>query len=73
MGYEFPRPSFVLDGEKGIVLKWVQNGHSVRLNCMAEIGDQDYIYFENGEYDIEDNVTPTKLHSRLNWLLHQHD
>jgi hypothetical protein len=69
---EFPRPSFVLDGEAGIVIKWTRNGHSVRLNCMAELGDQDYIYFENGEYDVEDNVTPQKLQNRLNWLLNQH-
>jgi hypothetical protein len=39
---------------------------------MAELGDQDYIYFENGEYDVEDNVTPQKLQNRLNWLLNQH-
>lgn len=68
----FPRPSFVLDGEKGIVLKWFNNGHSVRLNCMGEFGDEDYIYFENGEYDIEDKVTPQKLQNRLNWLFNQH-
>lgn len=69
---EFPTPSFVLDGEAGIIIKWTRNGHSVRLNCMAEFGDEDYIYFENGEYDIEDNVTPQKLQNRLNWLLNQH-
>jgi hypothetical protein len=68
----FPQPSFVLDGEAGIIIKWTCNGHSVRLNCMAELGEQDYIYFENGEYDIEDNVTPEKLQNRLNWLLNQH-
>ena len=26
MGAVFPRPSFVLDGEKGIIIKWVKNG-----------------------------------------------
>ena len=31
----FPRPSFVLDGEKGIIIKWVHNGYTVRLNCLA--------------------------------------
>lgn len=67
---EFPRPSFVLDGKEGIIIKWTHNGHAVRLNCMGERGGQDYIYFENGEYDIEDNVTPETLHRRLNWLIH---
>jgi hypothetical protein len=69
MGDAFPRPSFVLDGEKGIVLKWFKNGYSVRLNCLPNEADDDYIYFENAQYDIEDNVTPDKLQQRLNWLL----
>ena len=68
----FPRPLFVLDGEKGIIIKWVANGHTVRLNCLPNEGDQDYIYFENGEYDIEDDVTPDTLKDRLNWLI-QHE
>jgi hypothetical protein len=69
---DFPTPSFVLDGDAGIIIKWTRNGHAVRLSCMAELGEQDYIYFENGAYDIEDNVTPEKLQNRLNWLLNQH-
>jgi len=69
MGAVFPRPSFVLDGEKGIIIKWVKNGHTVRLNCLSNEADDDYIYFENAEYDTEDNVTPDKLRQRLNWLL----
>lgn len=69
----FPTPSFVLDGEAGIIIKWTRNGYSVRLNCMADFGEEDYIYFENGDYDIEDNVTPQKLQNRLNWLLNQHE
>jgi hypothetical protein len=67
----FPWPSFVLDGEAGIIIKWTRNRRTVRLNCMAEPGDQDYIYFENGEYDVEDNVTPNLLRDRLNWLIGQ--
>lgn len=69
MGNEFPRPSFVLDGERGIVIKWQRNEHSVRLNCFADSRDDDYIYFENDVYDVEDNITPEVLHNRLNWLL----
>ncbi|HUS11296.1 MAG TPA: hypothetical protein VMZ30_12590 [Pyrinomonadaceae bacterium] len=72
MGRAFPRPSFVLDGEKGIIIKWAKSGHTVRLNCLANESDDDYIYFENAEYDTEDNVTPEKLQNRLNWLLNQH-
>jgi hypothetical protein len=68
----FPRPFFVLDGEKGIIIKWVKNGYTVRLNCLPNDGDQDYIYYENGEYDIEENVTPEILQNRLNWL-NQHE
>jgi len=68
----FPRPFFVLDGEKGIIIKWVANGRTVRLNCLPNEGDQDYIYFENGEYDVEDDVTPDTLRVRLNWLT-QHE
>ena len=72
MGRAFPRPSFVLDGEKGIIIKWVKDGHTVRLNCLSHETDDDYIYFENADYDTEDNVTPKKLQNRLNWLLNQH-
>jgi hypothetical protein len=72
MGRAFPRPLFVLDGEKGIIIKWVRNGYTVRLNCLSNEADQDYIYFENGEYDIEDNVTVEILQNRLNWLI-QHE
>lgn len=72
MGVLFPRPSFVLDGENGIIIKWVKNGYSVRLNCLPNKSDEDYIYFENGEYDTEDNVTIDVLHNRLKWLL-QHE
>ncbi len=72
MGHAFPRPSFVLDGEKGIIIKWVHNGYTVRLNCLPDESDDDYIYFENGEYDTEDNVTIDTLHNRLNWLI-QHE
>lgn len=72
MGSRFPRPSFVLDGEKGIIIKWVHNGHTVRLNCLPDESDDDYIYFENGEYDTEDNVTIETLHNRLIWLT-QHE
>ena len=68
----FPRPSFVLDGQEGIIIKWSNNGYTVRLNCMAGLGDPDYIYFENGDYDVEDNVTPDTLKDRLNWLI-QHE
>ena len=71
MGRAFPRPSFVLDGEKGIIIKWVKNGHAVRLNCLPNEADDNYIYFENAQYDTEDNVTPDKLRQRLNWLLAQ--
>lgn len=69
MGASFPRPSFVLNGEKGIIIKWANNGYTVRLNCLARALDDDYIYFENGEYDIEENVTIDTLHNRLNWLI----
>ena len=69
MGNAFPRPSFVLDGENGIIIKWVKNGYTVRLNCLANDSDGDYIYFENGEYDVEDNVTIDVLVNRLNWLI----
>lgn len=72
MGINFPTPTFVLDGEEGIIIKWDQDGRSVRLNCMADWGEQNYIYFENGEYDVEDNVTPDTLQARLNWLI-QHE
>lgn len=68
MGNSFPWPSFVLDGEGGVIIKWSLNGRTVRLNCLAEMDEQDYIYFENGEYDTEDNVTPSSLRNRLNWL-----
>ena len=65
----FPKPFFVLDGEGGIIIKWVgYNGRTVRLNCLADSTDPDYIYFENGEYDIEDNITPDRLKARLEWL-----
>ena len=69
MRASFPRPSFVLDGERGIVIKWELGGHSVRLNCFGDPHDDDYIYFENNEFDVEDNVTPEVLHNRLTWLL----
>lgn len=72
MGSAFPPPSFVLDGEEGVILKWAKNGHSVRLNCLSGKTGQDYIYFENSEYDIEDDVTPDKIKDRLNWL-NQHE
>lgn len=72
MGHTFPRPFFVLDGEKGIIIKWVESGRTVRLNCLANESDQDYIYFENSEYDIEDNMTIDTLKNRLNWLI-QHE
>ncbi len=72
MGDAFPHPTFVLDGEKGIIIKWCSNRHSVRLNCLSTSADEDYIYFENGEYDIEDNVTLETLQNRLNWL-NQHE
>ncbi len=65
----FPSPSFVLDGQEGIIIKWSINDRTVRLNCMGGPGDPDYIYFENGEYDIEDSVTPDTLKDRLNWLI----
>lgn len=68
----FPRPFFVLDGAKGIIINWAANGVTVRLNCLPNEGDEDYIYFENGDYDIEDNVTPDTLKDRLNWLT-QHE
>lgn len=68
MGAAFPRPAFVLDGEKGLIIKWVKNGYSVRVNCLPNETDGDYIYYENGEYDIEENVTPESIHNRLNWL-----
>jgi hypothetical protein len=73
MGDAFPRPSFVLDGAKGIVLKWFKNGYIVRLNCLPSQADSDYIYFENGEYDVEDNVTVDILSNRLNWLIHERE
>lgn len=72
MRNSFPTPTFVLDGERGIILKWTHNGYTVRLNCLPDLGDQNYIYFENGEFDIEDNVTPDLLQQRLNWLM-QHE
>lgn len=73
MGHAFPRPSFVLDGERGIIIKWTTaNGYSVRLNCLPADADEDYIYFENGQYDVEDNVTVETLENRLNWLI-QHE
>ena len=71
MGNSFPTPSFVLDGERGIIIKWAHNGHSVRLNCLPDWNDENYIYFENGEYDVEDNVTPDVLYKRLIWLMNQ--
>src|SRR5215218_7643707 len=46
MGAAFPRPFFVLDGENGIIIKWVRNGYTVRLNCLSNESDDDYIYFE---------------------------
>jgi hypothetical protein len=69
MGRAFPRPSFVLDGERGIVIKWERGGHTVRLNCFGDPRENDYIYFENNEYDTEDDVTPNSLQKRLIWLL----
>jgi hypothetical protein len=68
MGDAFPDPSFVLDGEQGIIIKWSKDGRTVRLNCFADPTDQDYIYFENGDYDVEDNITADKIQNRLNWL-----
>lgn len=73
MGNSFPTPTFVLDGEGGIIIKWTTpNGRSVRLNCLPDWADQNYLYFENGEYDVEDNITPDILRERLNWLI-QHE
>ncbi len=67
----FPTPSFVLDGEGGIIIKWTQDGRTVRLNCFADPSNPDYIYYENGEYDVEDGITPDKLKARLEWLIHE--
>lgn len=72
MGNSFPTPTFVLDGERGIIIKWTHNGYTVRLNCLPEWGDQNYIYYENGDYDVEDNITPEMLKNRLQWLI-QHE
>ena len=68
----FPTPSFVRDGERGITIKWTQGRRTVRLNCFADPCDADYVYYENGEYDVEDGITPDKLKARLEWLT-QHE
>ena len=65
----FPTPSFVSDGEGGVIIKWQRGARIVRLSCRAEIGQQNYLYWEaDNEYDIDENVTPSSLTRYLNWL-----